>query len=151
MAVVDPSTAWADWEPPPPPKPSRISASEGFPPLPLPVTPLRRTEKKRPPSPPALIGKIQYGKPVWKTTKDGRRFSYLDWQSDRTDLYHIIRTAGGKLGVRYRSVEVSLERFSFNPAEIPILYMSGHHRFAFGEKVLKGLRWYLKEGVLPGG
>ncbi|NQT52767.1 hypothetical protein HQ576_11975, partial [bacterium] len=46
-AVVGERLAYGDWEPPPPPKPSRISASEGFAPLPLPVTPLRRTEKKR--------------------------------------------------------------------------------------------------------
>ena len=71
--------AYGDWEPPPPPKPSRVTGAEGFPPLPLPVTPLRRTEKKRPPAPPALFAKIQYGQPVWKTTEDGRRFSYLDW------------------------------------------------------------------------
>jgi len=138
--------AYGDWEPPPPPKPSRISASEGFPPLPLPATPLRRTEKKRPPAPPALIGKIRYGKPVWKTTEDGRRFSYLDWQSDTTDLYHILRTSGSKLGVKYRSVEVSLDDFSFNPSEVPILYMSGHHHFEFSDEIIQKLRWYLRDG-----
>ena len=145
-AVVAERVAYGDWEPPPPPKPSRISASEGFPPLPLPVTPLRRTEKKRPPAPPALIGKIRYGAPVWKTTKDGRRYSYLDWQSDTTDLHHALKTSGGKLNVRYRSVEVSLSQFSFNPAEVPILYMSGHHKFSFDEKIVEKLRWYLKDG-----
>ena len=138
--------ALADWEPPPPPKPSRISASEGFPPLPLPATPLRRTEKKRPPAAPALIGKIRYGKPVWKTTKDGRRFSYLDWQSDTTDLHHIINTAGAKLGIKYRSIEVSLADFSFNPSEVPVLYISGHHNFTFSDEIVEKLRWYLRDG-----
>ena len=144
--LVAEQVAYGDWEPPPPPKPSRISASEGFAPLPLPVTPLRRTEKKRPPAPPALIGKIRYGKPIWKTTKDGRRFSYLDWQSDTTDLHHIISTAGGKLGVKYRSIEVSMADFSFNPAEVPILYISGHHNFTFGDETVEKLRWYLRDG-----
>jgi len=144
--VIAQRLAYGDWEPPPPPKPSRISASEGFPPLPLPVTPLRRTEKKRPPAPPALIGKIRYGKPVWKTTSDGRRFSYLDWQSDTTDLYHIINTAGGKLGVKYRSIEVSLADFSYNPAEVPMLYISGHHNFTFSDEIVEKLRWYLRDG-----
>jgi len=138
--------AYGDWEPPPPPKPSRISASEGFPPLPLPVTPLRRTEKKRPPAPPALVGKIRYGKPIWKTTKDGRRFSYLDWQSDTTDLYHIINTAGSKLGVKYRAIEVSLNDFSFSPAEVPILYISGHYKATFDDKTVEKLRWYIRDG-----
>ena len=146
VAFAAEQVAFADWEPPPPPKPSRISASEGFAPLPLPVTPLRRTEKKRPPAPPALIGKIRYGKPVWKTTKDGRRFSYLDWQSDTTDLYHIINTADSKLGIKYRSVEVSLADFSFNPSEVPILYISGHHNFTFDDATVEKLRWYIRDG-----
>ena len=145
-ALVAERLAYGDWEPPPPPKPSRISASEGFPPLPLPVTPLRRTEKKRPPAPPALVGKIRYGKPIWKTTKDGRRYSYLDWQSDTTDLHHVLRTAGSKLSVRYRSIEVSLSKFSFNPAEVPILYISGHHNFTFPDEMVAKLRWYIKDG-----
>ena len=45
---------------PPPAKPKRIKGGEAFPPLPLPVTPLRRTERKREPAPPALIGKVKY-------------------------------------------------------------------------------------------
>ncbi|HPD16834.1 MAG TPA: DUF4159 domain-containing protein [Planctomycetota bacterium] len=146
MALVAERLAYGDWEPPPPPKPSRVSASEGFPPLPLPVTPLRRTEKKRPPAPPALIAKIRYGKPVWKTTEDGRRFSYLDWQSDTTDLHNILQTAGSKLGVKYRSVELGLEEFSFSPSEVPILYISGHHNFDFGDELTEKLRWYLRDG-----
>ena len=145
-AVVAERLAYGDWEPPPPPKPSRISASEGVPPLPLPATPLRRTEKKRPPAPPALIAKIRYGKPVWKTTEDGRRFSYLDWQSDTTDLYHIINTASSKLGVKYRSIEVDLADFSFSPSEVPILYISGHYKFNFSDEQLEKLRWYLRDG-----
>ena len=145
-ASITERVAYGDWEPPPPPKPSRISASEGFAPLPLPVTPLRRTEKKRPPAPPALIGKIRYGAPVWKTTKDGRRYSYLDWQSDTTDLYSIMNTSGSKLGVKYRSIEVSLASFSFSPSEVPILYISGHHNFTFTDEQVEKLRWYLRDG-----
>jgi hypothetical protein len=138
--------AYGDWEPPPPPKPSRVSASEGVPPLPLPATPLRRTEKKRPPAPPALMAKIRYGKPVWKTTEDGRRFSYLDWQSDTTDLHNILLTAGSKLGVKYRFIELGLEDFSFSVSEVPILYISGHHNFTFSDEQVEKLRWYLRDG-----
>mgnify|MGYP007131711592 CR=1 FL=1 len=39
----------------------RRKGGEGVPPLPLPATPQRRTEKKRPPSPPPLAAKIAYG------------------------------------------------------------------------------------------
>ena len=57
--------------PPPPAKPHRRKAGESFPPLPLPATPLRRTERKRPPAPQVNIldargnsvhkGKLEYG------------------------------------------------------------------------------------------
>jgi len=138
--------AQADWEPPPPPKPSRIKGGESFPPLPLPATPLRRTERKREPAKPALIGKIQYGKPVWVTLDDGRRFSYLDWKSDTTDLYHLLNFTNAKLGVSYRYIETPLSSFSFNPAELPVLYFTGHKDFTFSDEELQKLAWYLRDG-----
>ena len=137
---------YGDFEPPPPPKPQRRKAGESFPPLPLPATPLRRTEKKRQPAPPALIGKVRYGKPVWVTTEDGRRFSYLDWQSDKTDTYHLINLANQLLGVKYRSVEIDLAQFSFTPGEVPVLYFTGHEDFAFTPEQCLKLRAYLKDG-----
>src|SRR5574337_725193 len=59
VAVTIPAWAQSErltmWGPPPKEKPQRTKAAEGFPPLPLPVVPQRRTEKKRPPAPPKLI------------------------------------------------------------------------------------------------
>jgi hypothetical protein len=136
----------ADFEPPPPPKPHRRKAGESFPPLPLPVTPLRRTEKKRPPEPPALIGKLQYGKRIWKTTKDGRRYSYFDWQGDTTDAHNLVREANRLLQIRYRWVYTKLSDFSFTPAELPILYITGHQPFSFNDEQIQKLRWYLRDG-----
>ncbi|HUW30846.1 MAG TPA: DUF4159 domain-containing protein [Planctomycetota bacterium] len=135
-----------DFEPPPPPKPSRIKAGESLPPLPLPATPLRRTEKKREPAKPALIGKIQYGKEKWVTTEDGRRYSYLDWRSDTTDLYHLLNFTNAKLGLNYRYIETPLRAFSFNPAELPVLYFTGHDDFTFSDEELQKLGWYLRDG-----
>src|SRR5277367_5011921 len=53
--------------------PQRRNAGEGMPPLPLPATPLRRSEKKREPSPPALVGNITFPASAlkggnWQTT-----------------------------------------------------------------------------------
>jgi len=135
-----------DFEPPPPPDPQRRKGGESLPPLPLPATPLRRTEKKRPPAPPALIGKLQYGKPVWKTTEDGRRFSFLDWASDTTDAYYLVESANSKLGVKYRHIELPLKDFSFSPEEIPILYITGHEDFKFTDEEVQKMRWYLRDG-----
>ena len=136
----------ADFEPPPPPKPHRRKAGESFPPLPLPVTPLRRTEKKRPPEPPALIGKLQYGTRIWKTTADGRRYSYFDWQGDTTDAHNLVKEANRLLNIRYRWVHTKLSDFSFTPAELPILYITGHQPFAFTDKEIQKMRWYIRDG-----
>jgi len=140
----------ADFEPPPPPDPQRRKGGESFPPgpppLPGPVTPLRRTEKKRPPAPPALLGKVRYGKPVWKTTDDGRRFSYHDWASDTSDAHYLVETANAKLNVNYREIELSLDGFSFSPSETPILYITGHEEFAFSEEEVRKLRSFLTDG-----
>lgn len=48
------------WGTPPREKPHRTKAAEGFPPLPLPVVPQRRTEKKRPPAPPMLLANLEW-------------------------------------------------------------------------------------------
>ena len=64
------AAAWAQMRtcgPPPPAKPQRRTGGESFPPLPLPATPIRRTERKRPPAPPALVGKIALGPVKWTT------------------------------------------------------------------------------------
>src|SRR5688500_5129663 len=45
---------------PPKADPQRRNSGEGVPPLPLPATPLRRSEKKREPSPPALVGNVTF-------------------------------------------------------------------------------------------
>ncbi len=136
----------ADFEPPPPPKPQQRKGGESFPPLPLPVTPLRRTEKKRPPEPPALIGKLQYGKRMWKTSEDGQRYGYFDWQGDTTDAHNLIAEANRLLNIQYRWVYTTLKDFSFTPAELPILYITGHQPFTFTDEELDKLRWYLRDG-----
>ncbi len=138
----------ADFEPPPPPKPQHRKGGESFPPLPLPATPLRRTEKKRPPEPPALIGKLQYGEQVWKTSPDGQRYSYFDWQGDTTDAHNLIGEANRLLNIQYRWVYTTLKDFSFTPAELPILYITGHQAFAFTDEQIEKLRGYLRDGGL---
>ncbi|HIJ65673.1 MAG TPA: hypothetical protein HPP77_06940, partial [Candidatus Hydrogenedentes bacterium] len=75
----------------PPATPHRRKAAESVPPLPLPATPLRRTEKKRPPAPPALVGKLEYGKIVWATDENGRRYSYRDWTTDPLDIINLMK------------------------------------------------------------
>jgi hypothetical protein len=73
-----------DWFVPlgPPPKatPKRINGGEGFAPLPLPgpVTPLRRSERKRQPSPPTRVGKVVWGESASFTFKQGGETQIAD-------------------------------------------------------------------------
>jgi len=132
--------------PPPPAAPKRITGGESFPPLPLPATPLRRTERKREPSPPTLIGKVQHGQLVWGTDESGNRFQYPDWTTDPSDVKSLLDWANASLGIRYRPVEMTLDRFSFTPAEIPVLYFTGHEGFNLTDEEAAGIQRYLYDG-----
>ena len=127
-------------------KPHRRKAGESVPPLPLPATPLRRTEKKRPPAPPALVGKLEYGKTVWSTDKSGRRFSYRDWTTDPLDIINLMKLTNKALGIRYRSIKTSFEQFSYRPDELPILFLTGHEAIGLSQEQRGKLRWFLQDG-----
>ncbi len=131
---------------PPPAKKQRWKAAESFPPLPLPATPLRRSEKKRPPAPPTLLGKLQYGKLVSATDAKGRRYTYRDWTTDPGDAKNLMRRANVELGVRYRNVETDFRKFSFKPQEIPLLLLTGHEGFAFTDEQRQTIRRFVHDG-----
>ena len=108
VSIGLPSLVWADDEgsgpvdcgPPPEAKPQHRTGGESFAPLPLPVTPLRRSEKKRPPARRPLIGKMAMG-PIRWVTKDGKRVQYRDWMTDPADVNTLLtwtnREAGDQL------------------------------------------------------
>lgn len=139
-----------NWEGPcghlPKGKPKRIKGGEAFPPLPLPATPLRRTERKRDPAPPILIGKVTWGETRFARAEDGTRVKYDDWNLDPNDVHRLLRYAQEKLGVRYRAKPVDLEEFSFDAEEIPILYVTGILPFQIPSSLRKDLRDYLENG-----
>src|SRR5471030_1325948 len=64
---------------PPEAPPKRISGGEGFAPLPLPATPLRRTERKREPTPPSLFGKVVWGEQGSFTYDGVKSTKITDW------------------------------------------------------------------------
>ena len=132
--------------PPPKARPQRRTGGESFPPLPLPATPLRRTEKKREPSPPALVAKVRYGKMVEGADASGKPFRYLDWTTDPDDIQRLMRRFSHDVGIRRRAINVTFDNFSFKPAEVPVLYLTGHEGFSLSDEVRKKLRWYLQDG-----
>lgn len=131
--------------PPPRAKPQSRTGGESFPPLPLPVTPLRRTEKKRPPAPPALIGKVALG-PIRWITQNGKRVAYRDWMTDPSDVQTLLDWTSRELGIRYRAVEADFGHFSFDPRELPGLLFAGHNRFSLTDEIRERLRRYILDG-----
>jgi hypothetical protein len=134
-----------DCGPPPPARPQNRTGGESFPPLPLPVTPLRRTERKRPPAPPSLIGKMALG-PTRFVTRDGRRVAYRDWMTDPADLDSLLAWTNQRLGVNYRKVEADFEHFSYDPRELPALLFAGHNGFQIDAEVRPRLARYVLDG-----
>jgi len=131
-----------------PPKlatPQRREAGGSFPPLPLPVTPLRRTEKKRPPAPPALVAKMALGETRFRTV-DGKRVAYRDWMTDPADIDSLLRWLNEKLGIQYRAVEGDFSHFSYDPREVPAIMLAGHQSFQLDSGVWEQLARYVQDG-----
>lgn len=125
---------------PPKAAPQRRNAGEGLPPLPLPATPLRRSERKREPSPPALVGNVTFSDTSLK--KAG-----VDWQTTIIDLERWVAFTNSQLAQRYRFVNTDFARFSYDPAELPILYFTGWKPLPrFDEATIQRLRNYLLDG-----
>ncbi len=118
---------------------NRISGGESFPPLPLPATPLRRTERKKEPAPPALVGKINLN------VIDGK--TVAAYPSVTLDIERLMAWTNSQLQLRYRYIETDLSKFSFSPAELPVLYITGWTPLPeLSDKTKQSLREYLMGG-----
>ena len=139
-----------DWFVPlgPPPKaaPRRINGGESFPPLPLPATPLRRSERKRQPSAPPLFGKVVWGEAAEFTYGDGQKAGITDWNLCPADLQQVLEKAKRVLGVAYGSEEVTLSSFHYDPERLPVLFISGVRAVAFSDDQVAQLRGYIRRG-----
>jgi hypothetical protein len=139
-----------DWFVPlgPPPKaaPRRISGGEGFPPLPLPATPLRRSERKKQPSAPALIGKVVWGEAASFTYDTGDKLDISDWNLCPGDTQQVLEKAKRVLGVAYGREDVSLASFEGDPEKLPVLYVSGVRSVSFSDDQVTQLKQYVLRG-----
>lgn len=118
---------------PPPQPPAQHSSAEGLPPLPLPVVPLRRTEKKNPPRPPVLIAKIAT-----------QRKS--DWATNPADTKNLLKWMARELDVHFSSINMPEGKIPADPGKVPVLYRTGHESFEFSDDVRARLRHYLLHG-----
>ncbi|HIE43444.1 MAG TPA: DUF4159 domain-containing protein [Candidatus Omnitrophica bacterium] len=142
FTVVNLSVSFGDTDPkykyitgyrPVPSRPHRRAGGESFPPLPLPVVPMRRTEKKKPPSPPVLLGKLRYG-------------IANQWIGYGNNATHLIRFTNRKLGVKYRATRVDIGSSAIVPEKLPILFMTGLISFSLSDSALERLKNYLIDG-----
>ena len=117
----------------PKPPPAQVSSSEGMPPLPYPVVPQKRQERKNPPTPPVLITKIR--------TKDAE-----DWARTPHDLKRLLEWMSGQMGAGFSSNIKTWAEISTNPRENPVLYRSGYKPFQLDPAEASRLREYLRNG-----
>jgi hypothetical protein len=132
--------------PPPQAAPRRISGGEGVPPLPLPATPLRRSERKREPSGPKMIAKVMWGENADFKYDNGLTAQVSDWNQCPGDLQQIVRKAGAVLGTSYSTDVMSLSAFHGDPIRTPILFLSGSRTIKFDKKQLEMLHDYVMRG-----
>src|SRR6516162_3716482 len=109
--------------PPPRQAPTRQTSAEGNPPLPLPATPLRRSEPKAEPMAPLMIAKMEYG-----TTQD--------WNTDPGDVDNLMRHVRSAVGLWYGWKQMNVNELvalhkAAKQCTIPTLYISGHEAFTF--------------------
>jgi hypothetical protein len=133
---------------PPEAPPKRISGGEAFPPLPLPATPLRRTERKRQPTPPSLFGKVVWGEQGSFTYDGGKTQTIADWNLCPADLQHLFQKVQGRLGLQYGFEDVSLPSFSGDPDKMAVLFFSGTRTLKLDPQSLAKLRAYVLKGGL---
>jgi len=122
-----------------------VSAAEALPPLPLPATPLRRTERKKPPQPDYLIGKVIWGESASFTDSTGEKMKIADWNLCPTDMERFVGN-GRAMDLKYHWHNVNLDSFHFDPKKLPALLFSGGRTLRLSETHKQGLRQYVLNG-----
>src|SRR4051812_31293157 len=124
-------------EPPPftlpKPPPAQVSSSEGAPPLPYPVVPQKRQEKKNPPQPPTLLTKIKSD-------------DMEDWARTPNDLKGLLEWLSAEMNVHFTSNVKSFSEVNPNPQGNPLLYRSGYKPFTLSDADAAKLREYCING-----
>ncbi|MCK4627352.1 MAG: DUF4159 domain-containing protein, partial [Sedimentisphaerales bacterium] len=122
-----------------------ISAAEALPPLPLPATPLRRTERKKPPQPDYLIGKVAWGQSASFVDSNGNKMKIADWNLCPTDTEKFVGNARA-MDLYYHWSNISLNDFHFDPKRLPALLFSGVRTVRLSSDHIKMLREYVLNG-----
>ena len=137
------------WGTPPREKPHRTKAAEGFPPLPLPVVPQRRTEKKRPPAPPKLLANLAWT--IAGGGSVGADAGPLAWKGSPGAVDQLLQNAKKHLNVWYGWEQLDLEELVRKHTagvehRTPILYACVYYPLELAEPQREALRAYVLAG-----
>jgi len=122
-----------------------ISAAEALPPLPLPATPLRRTERKKPPQPDYLLGKVIWGESASFVDTTGETMKIADWNLCPTDTEKFVQNARA-MDLTYHWQNTNLNDFHFDPKKLPALLFSGVRTLKLSDSHIQALRDYVLNG-----
>jgi hypothetical protein len=123
----------------------QMSAAEALPPLPLPATPLRRTERKKPPQPDYLVGKVIWGESASFVDSSGDKMDIADWNLCPTDMEKLVAN-GRSLDLKYHWQNVNLNDFHFDAKKVPSLLFSGVRTLRLSQTHIQALREYILNG-----
>jgi len=122
-----------------------MSAAEALAPLPLPATPLRRTERKKPPQPDYLVGKVIWGESASFVDTSGDKMEIADWNLCPTDMERFVDN-GRSMDLKYHWKNVNLNDFHFDPKKLPTLVFSGVRTLRLSQTHIQALREYVLNG-----
>jgi len=122
-----------------------MNAAEALPPLPLPATPLRRTERKKPPQPDCLVGKVIWGESASFVDTTGNALEIADWNLCPTDTAKFVEHSKA-MDLSYHWQNTNLNDFHFDPKKLPALLFSGVRTLKLSDSHIMALRDYVLNG-----
>jgi len=120
--------------------PKQISSSELIPLPNAPAVPESATERKRPPSPEYLMGKV-----MWGQSASIGNVTVQDWNLAANDVDFLMTQARAR-GFPYYAATTKLTEFDYDPKRLPALIFSGVRPIKFTEAQTKKLREYVLSG-----
>ncbi len=125
--------------------PRTIDASETMTGNGAPVVPQRQSERKKPPEPDYLVGKVIWGESATFTDPKHGEMKVDDWNLVPGDVSSLM-DVGKKVGQTYHWTNVHLDEFSYDPDKLPVLFFSGVRNLRLNESHKKALRRYVMRG-----
>ncbi len=125
--------------------PKTIDAAESMTGNAAPVVPQRQSERKQPPEPDYLVGKVIWGESAVLTDPAGGTMAVDDWNLAPGDVSRLMER-GRALGQHYHWSNVHLDAFSYDPRRMPVLFFSGVRRLRLHRAHQDALRQYVLRG-----